>query len=177
METSIVKGNNIFLRRIQLSDITSKYQDWLNDPDVNQFLETRFVVQTIESLEEYYNHVKNDKNTDFFAIIFKETQEHIGNIKLGPVNQIHKYAEISLFIGEKAYWNKGYATEAIKILAGYAFDTLNLNKLTAGAYANNIGSIKAFKKASFKEEALLKRQYKFKEQYIDRVCLCLFSND
>jgi len=172
----MLDGNSIYLRTVQKKDVTIRYLSWLNDPEVNQFLETRFTPQTIEGIEEYVNQVSYDKSTFFFAIFYKKTNEHIGNIKLGPINWIHKFAEISLFIGEKKYWNKRLATEAIKIISSFAFRKLNLHKLTAGAYANNLGSIKAFKNADFHEEAAFKKQYIFNGQYVNRVCLCLFSN-
>jgi RimJ/RimL family protein N-acetyltransferase len=41
----------------------------------------------------------------------KGTSANQGKISLGPINFIHKYAEISYFIGEKSFWNKGYATK------------------------------------------------------------------
>ena len=39
---------------------------------------------------------------------------------------------------------EGIATTAIGIVADYCFDTLNIHKLTAGAYADNLASINAF---------------------------------
>ena len=44
----------------------------------------------------------------------KSKKIHIGNIKLGPIDFIHKNALISYFIGEKKYWGKNITTMAIK---------------------------------------------------------------
>ena len=43
-----------------------------------------------------------------------KNNNHIGNIKLGPINFIHKNAVISYFIGEKKLWKRGYTTLAIE---------------------------------------------------------------
>ena len=48
--------------------------------------------------------------------------------------------EIGIMIGEKDCWGNGFATECIELVANYAFDVLNLHKLTAGCYANHAGS-------------------------------------
>ncbi|MEC0334176.1 GNAT family N-acetyltransferase [Paenibacillus macerans] len=44
-----------------------------------------------------------------------------------PKNLIR--AELGLWIGEKTAWNKGNGMEAMQILAGFAFNRLNLHKI------------------------------------------------
>ena len=56
-------------------------------------------------------------------------------------------------------------------MVDYAFKKLKLNKLTAGAYANNIGSVKAFKNVGFLIEGIRKRQYLYNKKYVDGVLL------
>ena len=52
-----------------------------------------------------------------------------------------------ILTGEEDYWAKEYATDAIRLVVDYAFRKLNLRKLTAGAYAINQASVRAFLKA------------------------------
>ena len=94
-----------------------------------------------------------------FGIFIKEQNKHIGNIKLGPVRNPHKLAEISLFIGDTSEWGKGYATEAISIVTDYAFNELHMNKLIASMYAEIQASTRAFISAGWEEEARLKEHY------------------
>ena len=56
---------------------------------------------------------------------------------------------VRILLGDKNCWGKGYATETIEVLTEHAFGVLGLHKLTAGAYAENVGSIRAFEKAGF----------------------------
>jgi RimJ/RimL family protein N-acetyltransferase len=120
----------------------------MNDPEVNQYLESRFYPQTIESTKEFIRSVTNDNNY-FLGIFDKATNEHIGNIKIGCINAYHKYADLGFLIGEKKYWGRGIATEAIKLATDFAFNQLHLHKLWGGAYAPNIGSIRAFEKNGY----------------------------
>ena len=55
-------------------------------------------------------------------------------------------------IGDKEYWNKGYATESIKLISDHCKKKLKLRKLVAGTPSINYGMIKAFKKNGFKIE-------------------------
>lgn len=79
----------------------------------------------------------------YSAIISKDGDKHIGSNKIGPINRINNFADVGLIIGDKSFGNKGFATEALKLIVDYAFNKLKIRKLTAGIYANNIGSIKA----------------------------------
>jgi len=170
-----INGDRIYLRKVELSDVDQKYVDWLNDPDVNQFLETRHETQTIDSVQKYVEKMVSLDDELFLAICLQDNHKHIGNIKLGPINPIHKFAEVSLFIGDKNQWGKGFATTSISILSNYAFSELSLHKIMAGCYSNNIGSIRAFGKAGFVIEGKLKSHYLFNASYLDRICLYRFA--
>ena len=155
MQSQFEKNNlrlereRIYLRPVNVSDATDEYVSWLNDEEVNQFLEIRFIQHTLDMLRVYIEKVSKDHGILFLAIIRKDTDKHIGNIKLGPVDWYHRVGDIGIMIGDKASWGQGYAGEAIRLLSDYAFRELVLHKLEAGAYENNVGSIRTFSKAGF----------------------------
>jgi len=93
-----------------------------------------------------------------FGIFVGPEQLHIGNIKLGPVNINHSSSEIGFIIGDSSFWGFGYASEAILVLSSWAFSHLNIFKLTAGCYRENIGSKKALLRAGYFQEACLENQ-------------------
>lgn len=152
----MLNSSRLLLREVRESDLNASYVSWLNDSEVNSFLETRFVPQSIESIRSYWQNHRDAVNSPWFAIELIESNQHIGNIKLGPIDWVHRRADVSLFIGDKASWGKGYASEAIFLMSKWAFDQLDLYKLSAGIYSTNIGSRRAFEKAGFALEATLK---------------------
>lgn len=166
MEVPILNGEQIFLRRLTEDDATQEYANWMNDPDINQYLESKYYTHTIESTKDFLRSVTNDRNYQF-GIFDKETSKHIGNIKLGGINVHDKSADIGFLIGEKSYWGRGIASEAIKLVTDFAFNTLNLHKVWGGAYAPNIGSMKAFLKNGFAREGVRVKQHYFNGQFID----------
>ena len=169
-------GDRLYLRPITLSDATREYVGWLNSEKVNQFLESRFVKHNLLSLRNYIKKISKEKNTFFFAIIVKDGNKHIGNIKLGPIDWHHKIADIGIMIGDKKFWGKGYATEAIELITNFAFETLKLHKITAGAYENNIGSVRAFLKAGFFNDGYRQKHFQFKKNYVGYVMLGKINN-
>ena len=66
----------------------------------------------------------------------------------------------SYLIGDKNYWRQGYATEVVSHVTQYGFENLGLEKITAGCYEPNVGSINVLKKNGFKVEGVLKGQVK-----------------
>jgi [ribosomal protein S5]-alanine N-acetyltransferase len=102
-------------------------------------------------------------------MFLKETQTHIGNIKIGSINWQHRYGDVGLLIGDKNSWGKGIAAEAISLVTQYAFEELNLHKLTAGMYEQNIGSYKAFIKAGYQEVGRFKQHYFSHGEYVDGI--------
>lgn len=154
----MINTPRLILRPLNSNDINATYLSWLNDPSVNAYLETRFLPQTLESLNSYWEEHRDDASNPWFAICLKEDERHIGNIKLGPINWIHRRADVSLFIGDSNCWGSGYATESISALTEWAFVVLDLQKLNAGIYADNIGSCRAFEKCGFELEAKLRSE-------------------
>ena len=163
----MLKSPRIMLRSLRETDINSNYLAWLNDPEVNCYLETRFVPQSIESIQAYWLNHRDNLNSPWFAIQITNNGPHIGNIKLGPINWLHRRADISLLIGDRDYWGQGIATEAILLISEWAFQELDLQKLTAGIYSGNIGSRRAFEKAGFECEATLKDEVFFRGSRVD----------
>lgn len=138
-----VKGATVYLRLVTLEDCTSRYLNWLRDPDVNKLIETRWTPQTLETIKRYVSEVQDGENNFLFAICRNDDDLHLGNIKVGPINRYHGYADVSYFLGEKKYWGRGIASEAIGLAVRFAFETLSLRALFAGVAESNIGSCKA----------------------------------
>lgn len=169
----LLEGDRIYLRRIRLDDVSKLYCSWMNDPEVNKYLESRFYRHSLKTLRNYVCDIRKDKNNAFFAIMLKNGNRHIGNIKLGPINIVHRFADIGIIIGEKDCWGKGYATDAIRLIVKYAFEKLNLHKVTAGCYVPNKGSLGAFKKAGFIQEGVRKNHCYCKGKFVDDILLGL----
>jgi RimJ/RimL family protein N-acetyltransferase len=172
-----LEGKRIYLREVRPSDVNERYYRWMNDSEVTRYLESRFFPNATEKLHDYVVGKLGDRDNVFLAIVLKEEDRYIGNIKLGPIQWIHRLADIGLLIGEKDCWGKGYATEAIQLVSDYAFNVLNLHKVTAGCYGLNEGSARAFQKAGFVVEGVRKEQFYANGSYVDDILLGLTRLD
>jgi ribosomal-protein-alanine N-acetyltransferase len=158
MLSSDLSTERLVLTAMSAEHATERYLGWLNDPEVTQYLETRFQPQSLEVIRRFIEEVRSSAHSYQFAIVERASGNHIGNIKIGPINPNHASASIGLFIGERAAWGQGFATEAIGVLSRWAFEVLNLEKLTAGAYEQNAGSVAAFRRCGFEIEGVQRGQ-------------------
>jgi len=160
----------IKLRELTLSDVNKTYQEWMNDFEIFRFSKQSYEKHTIKKIKEFVLNKKNSRNEFLYKILINENKKikHIGNIKLGLINIENKTADISYFIGDRNYWNKGIATEAIKQIIILAKKKFKLKKLQAGHWKKNIASRKVLLKNKFKLEGILKSQIQTKKGRIDR---------
>ncbi len=165
----IIQGNTIYLKLMTVEDVTDDYVSWMNDEEVVQYTESRWNSYTMDDLREFVKKTNNGISNFMFAIHSNENDLHIGNIKIGNINPVHRYADLGIVIGNKDYWGKGIATESIMIATKYAFEELNLNKLFAGMYAKNLGSFKAFIKAGYREIGVMRKHVFYKGEFIDSI--------
>lgn len=168
---AFIGGRRVILREVRATDVTARYYGWMNDPEVTRYLETRFLPQSIDKIAAYVAAMGQSSDSVFLGIVLKDADHHIGNIKLGPIDWVHRRADMALVIGDKSAWGRGYASEAIGLLTDYAFRTLGLHKVTAGCYASNVGSAKAFQKAGFTAEGVRLQQYFCDGGYVDEILL------
>jgi len=164
-----IKTERLMLKTLTLENMSEDYLIWLEDPEVTKYLEVRHSKQTIDSLHEYVNDMQKSKDNLLIGLFTKKDNNHFGNIKIGPVSWQNKRALMGILIGNKACWGKGYAPEAISSICDIARNTLNLNKIQAGAYASNLGSIKAFTKAGFEIEGNFKNYWVLNDKAEDEV--------
>lgn len=130
--------------------VNRTYVNWLNDPIVSRYLESRFTTHTEESTREFVFNCRQDPHTLFLGIRSNALEgRHVGNIKLSLIDVNHGLGELGILIGDRVAWGQGIASEAIAVLAEIAHNQLSLRKLTAGCYASNVGSKKAFLRAGF----------------------------
>lgn len=161
----------LILKQLEPKMITKDYIGWLNDSQTMMFTEQRFKKHTFSEVKKFVSSIKKSKTEFLYAIFIsdKSRKIHIGNIKLGPINYYHKYAFISYFIGNKNYLNKGYGKLLIKNIVKLAKNKFKLRKVLAGAYSNNMPSAKVLEFNKFKLEGKIRKQFKFRNKYVDHL--------
>jgi diamine N-acetyltransferase len=149
----------IRFRRDERTDLP-KFVEWLNDPEVNRYLELMYFPFSMANEEQWFDAMlKRSREEQPFAIEIKNGDgwRLVGNCGFFEFNWITRSAEVGLFIGEKSTWNKGYGTEVMRLLLRIGFETLNLNRIFLRVDEANKGGIRAYEKAGFIHEGALRQ--------------------
>ena len=174
---SYLKGKKIQLVKFTDRYITAEYVSWLNDHDINRYLCTgRFPV----SKKDMY--APDDSKNLMFAImsnigidsgeqafVDKDYIHYVGTISLHDISWIDRKGEVGYMIGSKDHWGMGIASEAISLVVDYAFNRLNLNKVSAGVVDGNPGSSRALEKNGFKQYCITPQHYYLEGKFFDQI--------
>lgn len=147
------KGTKIQLKPLERKHL-AQCVEWLNDPEVTEFL-TISEPMGMEGEQRWYDNYLKDDSMKIYAL---ETIDgnHIGNAGLENIDVHSRRAELGIFIGDKKYWGKGYGTEAVLLILDLAFNGLNLNKVYLKAFVTNERAWKCYEKAGFIREGVLR---------------------
>lgn len=173
---AVLDGNKLRLRPIALQDVSDEYVAWLNDKEVKRGLESPPDNYSKELLVGYLKKILPDKEVHMYAIIARDKNKHIGNIKLHNFNFNSATCELGIMIGNKDYWGKGYGKEACLLLINHAFDELKIRKVWLSVHSNNVSAIELYKKIGFDVEGCLKQHTLSEGKLVDKIIMGIFRN-
>lgn len=142
-------GSKVKLRPKRLNDAINDYE-WRKDPELCQLDAT---LPTLSSFEEYLRlaavEPSYSSNRSCHFAIETMTGKHIGNLSYFDIDEKSSSTEMGIMIGNKAYWNLGYGSDAIHILLNHIFTSTSLNRVYLKTLVWNVRAQKCFQKCGF----------------------------
>lgn len=172
-----VDSAQIYLRPLEESDVTKRYLAWFQDQQVTRFLESKNL-----SKDDVIEHLRKGRESGkyhLYGVIMKQTNApdtHVGNVKIGAIDNLHGVSGLSTLIGDRTVWGKGIGTQAVKLGTGLAFEKYRIRKMSSGIYGENIASIKAYTNAGWVIEGRLAGHYVVDGQTRDAVLVSCFND-
>lgn len=100
-----------------------------------------------------------------------------GGITLGNIRHgVAQSGQIGYWVGER-YAGKGLMLEGLRLIVGYAFDTLRLHRIEAACIPDNARSIRVLEKAGFRREGLLRSYLRINGAWQDHYLYALIATD
>ncbi len=179
----LIEGKKTFLEPFSEHHLMDpSYRAWLADREVVKYLgrPEYFSGVTFDEIQAYVERLWVNDRCSFFAVYERADAVFVGTTKVtfgeksGPVPDV---ADVGVMIGQRSYWGKGLATDALHASCHHAFKTGAARKLTAGAMSANIAVIRAFHRIGFVEEGRLRRQFLLDGMHFDHVLLGCFRGE
>ncbi|MFQ6020143.1 MAG: GNAT family N-acetyltransferase [Dehalococcoidia bacterium] len=171
----ILEGEKVRLRPVAEEDLP-RFQRWLNDPDVNHWLEG--VIQPPPTLGEelaWFERAKASQISIVWSIETKQGQL-LGNVAIFPITTQQR-ASFGIFIGDKAMWDRGYGTDTVRTLLHYAFHDLGLHRVQLECHEDNRRAIRCYEKCGFRHEGLLREHYIVDGQFTNTVVMGILREE
>jgi len=115
--------------------------------------------------------------TVLFVIYEVATWRLIGTAGLINLEHINRTAELFIMLGESDARGKGYGTEAMRLLADYAFTVLNLHSLMLWTYEYNVAGQRCYAKVGFREVGRRREARWHAGRYWDEIAMDLLASE
>lgn len=127
---------------------------WINDPEIVRFNAAYHPVNWAQHCA-WWDSLNNSETKRSFAIRLLDQDRIIGTAQLTEIQPVHRRAEVSIRIGEQSDRQRGAGSDALRLLARYAFDHQNLHRIFTYVWADNLRAIRAYENAGFRREGVL----------------------
>ncbi len=173
----LLTTQRLLLRPISLADKDEIFA-YRSDKETNQY--QGWIPETVADVETFISKVAEKVNvpeTWFQLVIIERTSDIIiGDIGIHFMDSENKQAEIGCTLN-KAFQNKGYATEALKSVMDFLFHVLNKHRIIVSIDPENLSSIRLVERIGFRKEAHFKESLWINGKWMDDVIYALLEKD
>jgi ribosomal-protein-alanine N-acetyltransferase len=166
-------SDRLVLKPITVDHASEDYVSWMNDKDVNKYLDGSGNY-SLEKLQSYLNDIVK-KDLYFWAIHIKDSGKHIGNIKIDSISDRNGIGIYGILMGDRLEWGRGYAKEASQMVIDFCFKTLGLRKISLGVIEDNVVAVELYYKLGFVKEGLLLKHGLYNGKYCNSVLMSVFN--
>ncbi|MBP2076809.1 GNAT family N-acetyltransferase [Oceanobacillus polygoni] len=168
--------------RLNLVEVDQRYTDSffqiMSNPTVTKY----YGMDSLENQQQAKNIIHSFKRTYEsnrgirWGIVLKESGELIGTLGLNNLNKHSKRAEIGYELNP-AFWGRGMTSEAVREVLKYSFEELDLFRMGAVTFPENIASINLLKKHGFIKEGRLRGYLYQGQQSHDAILFSLLKTE
>lgn len=144
-----LEGPRLYLRPLEAADL-NLYVALLQDSEGLRLTGTQRTFTRDDAARWLSSLAGRDDRVDL-AIILRDTGELIGEVVLNDIDQGNRMANLRIGL-RTAYTNRGYGSEALRLMILYAFEEVRLHRLELGVYAFNPRAIHVYQRLGFRLE-------------------------
>jgi RimJ/RimL family protein N-acetyltransferase len=175
VEPRVLIGKRVYLRPLMKEDLVH-LRKWSEDAEIRALIGEVTPMSEADS-EKFLHEVYADSNRQWFVVVIKKNNQVIGEAGLLRMDRAWRATDVSVIIGEKEEWGKGYGTETILLLLDYAFRHLNFHRVAIGVVGFNERAIRFWQKVGFRKEGVHRDEYYYDGKYYDFVMMSILEGE
>ncbi len=176
MSTDIFSGRQVKLAPVDTEKLAPLLVRWATDTEYMRLQAgSPARLWDVKSSKDWF---ENETDQEYnFAIHLLENDAIIGTVDLGSINPITGEGWVGIGIGERQYWGRGYGSEALWLLMRFAFETINLRRLTLNVFEYNPRAIRSYQKLGFVEEGRVRKWLNREGQRYDMIYMAILREE
>lgn len=169
-------GQKVVLRATKRDDMQRQWQVE-NDAEMWFLDGGRPRVSSLERLLADFDSQLLASSPGSISFAIEADGHYIGHCGLHSLNEEARHCELSIEIGDRAYWGRGYGRDTIHLLLTYAFDHMNLERVWLTTHSENERAIRCYRACGFVEEGRLRQHLYIGGHYVDRVIMGILRSE
>ncbi|HYM15075.1 MAG TPA: GNAT family N-acetyltransferase [Dehalococcoidia bacterium] len=150
VEGEVARGELIVLRQKRLGDAHDDFR-WRTDAELARYDAARPFAATYQDYLALYRDELSYPSPYRRSLAIEDTAgRHIGNAMYYNIDTIRRETEIGITIGERAYWGKGYGSDAVRTLLRHIIRVTGFRRVYLKTLDWNTRAQRAFEKAGFR---------------------------
>ena len=169
MKNPYAIGKNIYLRAPTIEDAEGAWHEWFSDRETTEFLGDRYLPNTVDQQRDFLKYAQESRDRVVLSICKIEDDKHVGTCGFSGINWFHRYADISIVIGDKSYKHGPVAIEGMALLLDIAFKRLGFVNLLSVHVDSNPFTPLINKIFGFEEVGRLQSFSLYEGEYTDSI--------
>lgn len=169
-------GEGVELRRHHRENYPL-YARWYGDEEVWRLTSWASGPMREAAVERLFRDRELSSVDDSFAIHREGRSEPVGVIGLMNVSEANSSADLSIIVGSAEDRDQGVGTEAIRLLLGYAFEELGLNRVGLSVFDFNEPAISTYEKIGFSHEGRLREAIRRGGSFHDAILMSVLAEE
>ena len=157
----MLETSRLILRALERKDLAA-IKEWKNDEIIKRTLLGFSIGFSEDDMIEWYDRARASKTDIRYGLELKENRKLIGMVGLYNIDWKNRKAEYGILIGDQACWNQGLGFETTLAMIRYAFNELNLHRLSLCVLSSHNMAVHLYEKCGFSKEGEL-REDNFRE--------------
>ncbi|MFG2694493.1 GNAT family N-acetyltransferase [Kitasatospora sp. NPDC051984] len=178
-----LEGERIVLRPVKAEEDLPWLRVMLNDPEVLKYTSSEYTPvapEWDEVMEKRIVAWYSTRNTQTdrldLIIVDKSTGRGVGEVVLNEWSEPNRSCNLRICIGPDGR-DRGFGTEAVRLVTDHAIRALGLNRVSLGVYAFNGRGQRAYEKAGFKVEGVRRQVLRYGDEWIDDIDMAVLAED
>lgn len=174
-EQKTLTGRRVCLRPFGKDD--AKYlQKWSNDAELRKLIGEVKPMSQAET-EKFYEELSADKDRMWFVIVLRGNDRVIGEAGLLRMFRPWRTTDMTVIIGEKDVWGRGYGTDAGRLLLDYAINRLGFHRVSIGVVGFNERALRFWEGLGFKREGVERDGYYCDNKHSDFIMMSILEDE